>query len=236
MKRVPEPELMEDEAQARAYSEADFTESHALFVRLCAQTWAGREMHGLAVDLGCGPADVTVRLAERYPALAFEAVDGSAAMLRYGAERVHRHGLDSRIRLIQGRLPACTLRSDYDAIVSNSLLHHLRDPAVLWDAVRHCGRPGAPVFIMDLMRPDDESRARDLVDCHAAGAPPVLRRDFFHSLLAAYRPEEVRRQLGRAGLGDFTVQSVSDRHLVVGGLVPAPLATAPGHADRGYCR
>jgi SAM-dependent methyltransferase len=236
MKRVPEPELMEDEAQARAYSDADFTEPHAMFVRLCAEAWAGREMHGLAVDLGCGPADVTVRLAERYPALAFEGVDGSVAMLRYGAERVLRHGLDSRIRLLQGRLPGCTLRSDYDAVVSNSLLHHLSDPAVLWDAVRRCGHPGAPIFIMDLMRPDDESRARELVDRHAAGAPAVLRRDFYHSLLAAYRPDEVRRQLDLAGLGDFVVQPVSDRHLAVSGRIPVPLATAPEHVIRGHRR
>lgn len=222
MKRVPEPELMEDEAQARAYAEADFTEPHAMFVRLCAAAWPDREMHGSAVDLGCGPADITVRLAERYPGLVLDGVDGSAAMLRYGAERVRRHGLESRIRLIQGRLPGCVLRADYDVIVSNSLLHHLFDPAVLWDAVRRCGRPGAPVFVMDLLRPEDEARARALVNRHAAAAPAVLRRDFMHSLCAAYRPDEVRRQLDRAGLDGFDVEVVSDRHLAVTGRVPAP--------------
>lgn len=226
MKRLPEPELMEDEAQARAYSGADFSEPHTMFVRLCAEAWVGQEVRGLAVDLGCGPADITVRLAERFPALSFDGMDGSAAMLRCGIERVHRHGLTSRIRLIHGRLPECILRRDYAAVVSNSLLHHLRDPAVLWDTLRHCAHPGAPVFIMDLMRPDDESRARELVDRHAAEAPPVLQHDFFHSLLAAYTPDEVRQQLVQAGLDDFVVQPVSDRHLTVSGRVPDPRAAA----------
>jgi ubiquinone/menaquinone biosynthesis C-methylase UbiE len=221
MNRTPEPELMEDEAQARAYSEADFSEPHEMFVRLCAEAWSGREMRGSLLDLGCGPADITVRLAERYPALVIDGVDGSLAMLSHGEQRVRRLGLNSRIRLIQGRLPECSLRHDYDVVVSNSLLHHLRDPAVLWDAILRCGRPGAPVFVMDLLRPGDESRARELMDRYAGGAPEVLRHDFYRSLIAAYTPDEVRAQLHAAGLGDFLVREVSDRHLAVTGRVPA---------------
>ncbi len=221
MKRVPEPELMEDEAQARAYSEADFSEPHSQFVRLCGDAWAGSEPRGRMLDLGCGPGDITVRLAERFPRLSIDGVDGSAAMLKYGAERVRRHGLEGRIRLIQGRLPACPLPADYDAVVSNSLLHHLSEPAVLWGAVRRCAHPGTVVFIMDLMRPEDERQARALTERHAADAPAVLRHDFFHSLLAAYRPAEVRAQLVEAGLEGFVVRAVSDRHLVVCGRMPS---------------
>ncbi|MCC6302840.1 MAG: class I SAM-dependent methyltransferase [Gammaproteobacteria bacterium] len=227
MKRVPEPELMEDEAQARAYSEADFSEPHAMFVRLCGEAWAGRAPRGRMLDLGCGPGDVTVRLAERFPLFTIDGVDGSEAMLGYGAERVRRHGLEDRVRLIRGHLPACPLPGGYDAIVSNSLLHHLSDPAILWDTVRRCARPGAAVFVMDLMRPEDEAAAQALTERHAAGAPAVLRRDFFHSLLAAYRPEEVRAQLAGAGLEDFAVRAVSDRHLVVSGCLPGTDGVCP---------
>lgn len=222
MKRVPEPELMEDEEQARAYSEADFSEPHARFVRLCGEAWAENEPRGRMLDLGCGPADITVRLAQSFPRLTIDGVDGSAAMLKFGEERVRRHGLAARVRLIQGRLPACPLPGEYDAVVSNSLLHHLSDPAVLWEAVGRCSRPGTVVFIMDLMRPEDETQARALTERHAAGAPAVLRHDFFHSLLAAYRPAEVRAQLMEAGLEDFDVRAVSDRHLVVCGRISSP--------------
>ncbi|MGE0277975.1 MAG: trans-aconitate 2-methyltransferase [Nitrospiraceae bacterium] len=222
MRRVPEPELMEDEQQARAYSEADFAEPHSMFVRLCGEAWAGYEARGRMLDLGCGPADITVRLAEAFPALAIDGVDGSEAMLRHGEERVRRHGLASRIRLIHRRLPDCSLPDGYDAVVSNSLLHHLRDPAVLWDTVRRCGRPGAAVFVMDLMRPDDDARTQELVERHAADAPEVLRRDFHRSLLAAYRPGEVREQLDEAGLDGLLVRAVSDRHLAVSGHIPPP--------------
>jgi ubiquinone/menaquinone biosynthesis C-methylase UbiE len=221
MQRIPEPELMEDEAQARAYAEADFDEPHAMFVRLCEAATGGNRITGRVIDLGCGPADITVRFAKRFPETIIDAVDGSGAMLEYARRCVQRHGLDARIRLVNGRLPDVTLPSAvYDTVISNSLLHHLADPAVLWQAIKGSARPGATIFVMDLLRPNSVSDAQVLVDRYAAQAPSVLQRDFHASLLAAYRPDEIRRQLEAAGLGDLAVNIVSDRHVTVSGRLP----------------
>ena len=54
---------------------------------------------------------------------------------------------------------------------------------------------------MDLLRPHSHEAAAELVRLHAGDAPPVLVRDFMNSLLAAYRPDEVARQLLASGLG-----------------------------------
>ena len=45
--------------------------------------------------------------------------------------------------------------------------------------------------------------------------PPVLKRDFYNSLLAAFEIEEVRAQLAAAGMSGLSVRTVSDRHLLV---------------------
>jgi SAM-dependent methyltransferase len=218
MRRIPEPELMDDPEQARAYAEADFSEPHNLFVELFREAFPGEELAGTALDLGCGPADATIRLARAYPLCRIDGLDGAAAMLRLGREAVRQAGLESRVRLIQGYLPGAAAPLEaYDAVVSNSLLHHLGDPATLWASVRRWGRPGARVLVMDLLRPETPAEAAALVRRHAADAPEVLRRDFENSLRAAYRPEEVRGQLAAAGLGDFAVRAVSDRHLAVAG-------------------
>jgi SAM-dependent methyltransferase len=87
-------------------------------------------------------------------------VDGAPAMLA-AAALCHRHhpGLRHRVRLIQGLLPEAALpRHRYDVVFSNSLLHHLDDPQVLWRSVRRWAAPGAPVFIVDLRRPDSADR------------------------------------------------------------------------------
>lgn len=218
MQRRMEPELMDDAEQAAAYAAADFSEANGRFVQLFDELCGG-EFAGTALDLGCGPGDICLRLARAFPACAVHGLDGAAAMLAHAhTALVREQELARRVRFIQGRLPeADGLAAGYDAVLSNSLLHHLPDPAVLWDAVRRYGRPGSLVLVMDLFRPPDVAVAQALVRCHAADAPPVLQRDFFNSLCAAFTPEEMAGQLAAAGLGQLRVRVVSDRHLAVAG-------------------
>ncbi len=216
MDRIPEPELMDDEKQAAAYAEADFSEANSLFVQLFQEGFPEVTLTGAVLDLGCGPADIPLRLAALHPRARFDAVDGSQAMLVHARRAWVAAGLSERVTLIQGLLPQVPLPvHHYQAVLSNSLLHHLPDPAVLWQAIEACGRNGAPVLVMDLMRPESEEMVDSLVRTYAADAPEVLRRDFRASLLAAYRPEEVREQITGAGLEGLQISEVSDRHLAV---------------------
>jgi ubiquinone/menaquinone biosynthesis C-methylase UbiE len=218
MQRVPEPELMDEEDQARAYAEADFSEPHDHFVSLFRSAFPDDTLAGAVLDLGCGSADVTVRFARAFPNCRIDGVDGAEAMLEFGRKAVRSAGLEQRIRLIRAYLPDATLPlTSYDAVISNSLLHHLADPMVLWASVKRWGKSGAPIFIMDLLRPESEEQLNELVRQYAADAPEVLKRDFSNSLRAAYRPDEIRAQLDNAGLTGFTVNIVGDRHLVVSG-------------------
>jgi SAM-dependent methyltransferase len=218
MERIPEPELMNEAAQARAYAEADFAEPHERFVTLFGEFFPEVDPAGWVLDLGCGPADITLRFARAHPRCRIDGVDGAGAMLALGREAVEAAGLVERVRLVHGYLPGATLpRPRYEAVISNSLLHHLADPLVLWRAVAAHAESGAPVFVMDLMRPESREAAAALVEQYAAGEPEVLRRDFHHSLLAAYTPAEVEGQLVAAGLAGLAVRPVSDRHLTVSG-------------------
>lgn len=221
MERITEPELMDDEAQAAAYAEADFEEPNSHFVELFAQRVGALPAGAAVLDLGCGPADITLRIARAWPALDVHGLDGSAAMLAFGQQVLDSEpALATRVQLVQGLVPDAHLpRARYDAVVSNSLLHHLHDPSGLWRMIRDRAAPGGAVLVMDLMRPSSVDVARQLVDTYADGEPEVLRRDFFNSLLAAFEPEEVRQQLEAAGLGGLRVEPTSDRHLVVWGRV-----------------
>lgn len=213
MRRVCEPELMLDEAQAEAYARADFEAAHSLYPKLFARLFPSRPRKALVLDLGCGPCDVTRRFAKANPGYRFHAVDGSPAMLR----RAPHH---PRIRLIHGLIEDLKLPTkSYDVILSSSLLHHLHDPQVLWRAVRTYSRCGTLVFVVDLRRPRNRASARRLVRRYSAAEPSVLRRDFYRSLLAAFTPAEVRDQLRLAGLHGLRVKAITDRHLLVAGRV-----------------
>ncbi len=224
MQRRLEPqELMDNPHQAAAYAQADFSEPNTRFLEAYAirfpegpQAHEGETAH--ALDLGCGPADITRRFARIHPHCHVLGLDGAKDMLRFGRKALARDPVNGRVELLCGCLPDAQLpRRAYDIILSNSLLHHLPDPRVLWEAVRAYGRPGAQVLIMDLFRPESLETARRIVNEYVAGEAEVLCTDFYNSLLAAFLPEEVTAQLEQAGLGSLRVETLSDRHLMVSG-------------------
>lgn len=222
MQRTPEPdELMDDMEQALAYARADFSEANGLFVDLL-EGAAGGELNGRLLDLGCGPADIPLALARRHPALRIDAVDGAPAMLDLARQNIDADtAVGGRIQLMCEYLPCPDLPAHgYQTVASNSLLHHLADPAVMWQTVALCGAPGAAVVVMDLARPTSELAVDALVETYAIDEAEVLRRDFRNSLFAAYTVGEVEAQLQAAGLYTLTVSMVSDRHLAVRGLLP----------------
>ena len=222
MQRIPEPELMDEAAQAQAYAMADFSEPNERFVGYF-ETAYPEMRSGAVLDLGCGPGDIVLRLAARHPGLVVHGIDGSGAMLHFASERLHQAPeLGGRVQFVQGLLPGASLPLPaYDAVISNSLLHHLHEPLDFWQAVRESGAPGAAVLVMDLYRPSSTAAARALVGQYAATEPEVLRHDFLASLCAAFEPAEVRAQLAASGLGTLSVTTVSDRHLLVTGRLPA---------------
>jgi trans-aconitate 2-methyltransferase len=233
MERLPEPELMDDPHQARVYAEADFSATDQAFTDRILALLATAGPPALAprvLDLGCGPGNISFRLAAALPHAPVLGLDGAAAMLAL-AERArqadpHRW---AHLRFHQACLPLspgalaslpASLAAPYSLIVSNSLLHHLHRPAVLWQTVRELARPGALVVVRDLRRPASPAALAELVERHAGNAPAVLRRDYGHSLAAAFTPGEVEGQLAAAGLLSLRVEPLEDRYLEISGQLP----------------
>lgn len=218
MVRTPEPELMDDPDQAAAYAAADFATADAALVAHLAATYG--PLSGPIVDLGCGPGNITLRLAEAAPDCTVLGLDGAPQMVAL-AEAAIGPQVAGRLRYQVCRLPATDLpRAAFAGVVCNSLLHHLHDPAVLWSTIAHVGRSGAWVCVGDLRRPASPDEALRLVDRYAEGAPAVLRADYLASLHAAFTVPEVARQLVAAGLASLAVTAVDDRYLRVQGRLP----------------
>jgi ubiquinone/menaquinone biosynthesis C-methylase UbiE len=219
MKRIPEPELMDSDEQARAYAAADFSEAHQFYVALFAETFPDRPARATVLDLGCGAADVVIRFAQANRRYTFHAVDGSAAMLKCARKALQRRpSLARRIKLTQAFIPEARLpRKTYDVILSSNFIHHLHEPEALWQTIRRYANCGALVFVTDLFRPSSRAAAKGLVQKYSAAEPAILQRDFLNSLLASFTVEEVREQLVRAQLGHLRIEVISDRHITIFG-------------------
>jgi hypothetical protein len=88
-----------------------------------------------------------------------------------------------------------------------------------WYALKQLIKPGGSVLVMDLLRPDSPDAAQAIVDRYAAHEPPILRRDFYQSLLAAFTEDEVASQLAEMNLSRLLIDVPDDRHWMVGGRV-----------------
>lgn len=212
---------MEDAAQTQAYAEADFSEPHNRFLTLFHERFSA-DISGPVLDLGCGPGDICQRFATAYPDCLVHGVDASQAMLQLARTRAREQGLEQRIQYISGYLPDTDLQlSRYDTVISNSLLHHLHNPATLWHSIQRFAQPGARIFVMDLLRPETSTQATQLVTTYASEEPDILQKDFFNSLIAAYQVEEVEQQLLDCAINTLKIEAVSDRHLIVHGRMPS---------------
>jgi len=223
IQRVPEPELMDDIDQVAAYGAADFNagDDHtlSLILSLVSKTASGASPRRV-IDLGCGPGNITLRLCDAFPESEVIGVDGAAAMLHLARARAATmHHPPRFMQCSLQQLVESDLVNTADLIVSNSLLHHLHQPDLLWSLTSSLAVQGCRVLHRDLRRPFSVSELDRLQRTYLPEAPAVLIQDFRASLAAAFEPDEVTSQLKRAGLNGLRVEAEDDRYLVVSGLV-----------------
>jgi len=218
MKRALEPELMDDPEQVQAYAGADFEKENQGFIDRFLEYFPDFT-EGHILDLGCGPGDIPVRFARALPRCRITGVDASEPMIGLAGAAVKQAGLADRVAFRCERFQGLSLAESADAAVSNSLLHHVPNPLQFWYRLRQLVKPGSPVLVMDLLRPDFPEEAQAIVDRYAAQEPEILRRDFYRSLLASFTEDEVAAQLAEMNMSRLMIDVVDDRHWIVSGII-----------------
>lgn len=209
--RTLEPEVMDTPADALQYDMMDHSAVNKAFA---ADFVALRPLSTeLVLDVGTGTALIPVEIARFAPHVEVHAVDAAEAMLALAAKHVDRENLAGRVNL--RRATAQSLPFDdgfFDAVISNSLMHHLPEPSLaLAEMLRVC-KPGGVLFVRDLVRPPDAAALQGLVDRYAGHETEPQRKLFADSLAAALTLDEVRELVAPLGFDPAGVTLTSDRH------------------------
>jgi ubiquinone/menaquinone biosynthesis C-methylase UbiE len=210
LNRILESEVMDSPEEARDYDAMDHAEVNRLFVADFLAAWDGR---GPVLDLGTGTAQIPIEFCRQSPKGAIVAVDLAEHMLALGRANVTRAGVAGRVRLEKANareLPYAA--GSFGAVMSNSIVHHIPEPAAVFAGIVRVAAPGATLFLRDLLRPGDADELRRLVETYTAGANDHQRQMFADSLHAALTLDEVRTLVAAHGFGPETVRPTSDRH------------------------
>ena len=130
---------------------------------------------GHILDLGCGPGDIPVRFARALPSCRITGVDASEPMISLAVETVKQAGLADRIAFRCERFPdGVAARTVRCVNLQQPASSCAQSPAVLVSAAAMV-KPGSPVLVMDLLRPDSSEEAQAIVDRYAAKEPEILQ-------------------------------------------------------------
>ena len=210
MKRILEPEVMDTCEEAEAYDAMDHTTVNTAFVERVVELGA---TEGHFLDLGTGPAQIPIFLAQRCPKIRITGIDLSINMLTLGEQHVVEVRLADQIALEHVDAKALPYPDQsFDGVISNSIIHHLPNPMAAFREISRVIRPGGLILIRDLMRPDTPQAVQALVDRYAADDTPYQKKLFYDSFLAALTIPEIEAMLAQTSLTDAIVVQSSDRH------------------------
>ena len=231
MKRIPEPELMEEKKQVISYDEADFSEGEVNLINqinhylLRKNIFLGEK--DLIVDLGCGPGNISEKLAIKWPNTAGVGIDGSKEMIlraEYNKSISNNQKKLKNLRYICSDIKDLKsnnflLKKRISLLVSNSLIHHITNLEDFFNTIRSLSSNDTVNFHKDLKRPLDEKSALELKIKCSTKYNEILTNDYYASLRASYTFKELKNLTLENNLSSLEVFEDGDKYLIVYGNV-----------------
>ncbi len=211
--RTLEPEVMDGDHDADEYNNINHQQVNEAFaVDFLKLPNLGND----CLDLGTGTALIPIEICKRSDSIRIMALDASVSMLELARYQLELAGIIDRIQLAHGDVKRLVFEDEYfDAVVSNSLVHHLPEPDGFFREAWRVLRPGGWLFVRDLCRPSEANEVERLVELHAAGETDFSKQLLRQSLHAALTLDEIRDLLGPFGIPESAIQTTSDRHWTV---------------------
>lgn len=205
MKRKPEPEVMGGADEVSAYTSAAGQKhlealDNSFVDRVLSLGAAEGRPSGLWLDVGCGPGNIALKLAQRRPQGLIVGLDRSRNMVQTARRAACESGLASRAFFQQASAEQLPFTGGaFDAVFSNSVLHHLANPSEVLKEMLRVVKPEGAILVRDLCRPSRLAYPWHVrwYGRHYSG---IMKRLFEDSVCAAYTPDELAGLLRRSGM------------------------------------
>ena len=231
MERIPEPELMVEKEQVISYDEADFSEGEVNLINQINYYLMRKNISlgekDLIVDLGCGPGNISEKLAKKWPNTEVVGIDGSKEMI---LRAEYKKSISTNQEKLKNLSYICSdikdiklnnflLNRDISLLVSNSLIHHITNLEDFFNTIRRLSCNITVNFHKDLKRPFDEKTALELKAQCSTKYNEILTNDYYTSLRASYTLKELKNFILENDLSSLDVFEDGNKYLIVYGNV-----------------
>ena len=231
MERIPEPELMVEKEQVISYDEADFSEGEVNLINQINYYLLRKNISlgekDLIVDLGCGPGNISEKLALKWPNTEVVGIDGSKEMI---LRAEYNKNISTNQKKLKNLRYICSdikdiksnnflLKKKISLLVSNSLIHHITNLEDFFNTIRSLSSNITVNFHKDLKRPLDEKSALELKAKCSTKYNEILTNDYYASLRASYTFKELKNFTLENDLSSLDVFEEGENYLIVYGNV-----------------
>ncbi|MBI2819372.1 MAG: class I SAM-dependent methyltransferase [Acidobacteria bacterium] len=181
-----------------------------------------------ALDVGCGPAQIPVKILGRVAKIRFVALDRFPNMLACARRNAARAGVLERLTLVRADAQLLPFPDHaFSVVICNSVLHHAREPVELLREIFRVASPAAAILVRDLRRPSRMFLSWHLWR-HGRRYSGPMRRLFNASVRASYTAGELAEMLSKVAANQARVFRLGGAHLSI-----ERAASGPAHVRLG---
>jgi SAM-dependent methyltransferase len=205
--RVPEEEeIMNDPGGVAEYQRAMDDDYGATYNLILSKISKILPLEGRGLEVGCGPAILTAKLAAAFPGIEWFGIDASDSMLALAAARKARRSLANlHFKKLDYRA-LDSLEETFDFICISLTLHHVRSEADAVELIVLCKKrlkPGGILLVFDFIRPKTDDIAVQICDIYIRSLGQMVCDDALASFRAAFSFSEVEEILKRASFTNY---------------------------------
>jgi ubiquinone/menaquinone biosynthesis C-methylase UbiE len=150
---------------------------------------------GTILEVGPGPAFISIEIARRIPQARIVGLDISETMIGIGRRNVAEAGLSERITFRLGNAVAMPFDgAEFDFVVSSGSLHHWSKPIEVFEEIYHVLKPSQAALVYDV-RKDAPKDKVDEFSRHIVSW--FMRWGLRHSVGESYTQQGIEQLLSR---------------------------------------
>ncbi len=148
---------------------------------------------GKLLEIGPGPAYVSIEIAKRLPKVEIIGLEISDTMIEIAKKNAKEHEVSEKITLKKGDASKMPLEdSEFDFVITSGSLHHWKKPTQVVDEIYRVLRPGCRALVSDLMKDAPKEKVDDFANKIDS---KLMRWGLKHSFKESYTARQIEQMI-----------------------------------------